>query len=570
VLVDTADGTCVVRPSELDVWLDVARRLSASALSSATAGRLRVLAARLGRDLGRTRSAVRVAVFPAEQEAFVLSMIQARARADLVHVPIWRCRTCGRHTQAPTPATGRRETARPQSRSQREALFANGATEAAARLRSLVQGASDVLTGVARDAVPCPGCGGLERVQGSEPACPRDGTPQLGDVLGDCPTCGTSVLGPALAWSPATPRVQLGRRQSAIAIDAADPQEPLVLVHRDESALLSTTDQEGLRQVAVLLTTLPPVDQPQPLTDVLVPFVRRLAAHQLVPARGPRLLTVSREERDLLDTLPALLAARRAAESRSKLICVSCGCTRPDDRDARRQEHDRARRRTLLGTAASAAVLSVASGNPAPLALLGKSFMRLGSGTHSTCPTCAEPVAVSAAVPVCPRCLGDVRVPGREACDRCGHRFPATASAGALFARSRDQTFWVDLADPPGRPPQPGRLGRSGGGPPERALIRTVDGTVRLEDGDVVVRSSVGTCSLPTHLIRDVVLIEPRGADPGWVRFIPAAGSPADSGEPPVPAAASVHQDPCALLVDPPQMPAARSVQAWIRSRQRA
>jgi len=84
----------------------------------------------------------------------------------------------------------------------------------------------------------------------------------------------------------------------------------------------------------------------------------------LVPSRDPRLLNVSREEKDLLNTVRALLAARCAAESRSKLICVSCGCTRPDDRDARRREHDRARGRTLMGTAASAAVLSVASGEP--------------------------------------------------------------------------------------------------------------------------------------------------------------------------------------------------------------
>ncbi|WP_166503474.1 hypothetical protein [Modestobacter italicus] len=575
---DTIAGTYAMAPSELDSWLDVSRRLAASdAVAPAVAGRLRVLSARLRGDLGRTRSAVRVAVFPAEQQAFEMSLTQTRARRELAHATTWRCRTCGRSTAAPQACTdGPHQGAHgSQPISRRDQLLAAGATEAAVRIRGLVQRASDVLAGVVRDAVPCPACGGLERVQGSDPACPRDGTPQRETVLGKCLTCRISVLGPPVSWLPATPPAQLGKRELAIAVDTADPQEPVVLLHGDEAGLLSLADQAELLQVALLLTTLPPVDQPQPLTDVLMPLARRLAAHLLVPARGARLLTVSPAERDVLDTVAALFVAGRAAESRRKLICVSCGHTRPDDRDARRRQQDLQRRRTLLTSAASAGVLSVVSQNPAPLALVVKSLMLGRSGAPSSCPACAEPVAVSAPVPVCPRCLSDVRVPSDESCTGCGHRFALGPPRDSLFARSADQVFWVDLAHPVGKPPLAGVFGRGGRDPsPEPVpLVRSVDGAVRLEDGDVVVHNSAGGGRLPTHLIRDVVLIEPHGADPGWLRFVPAGGPATDAGRPPVrsaAAAAAAHLDPVALLIDPPQLPAALSVQAWLRSRRDA
>lgn len=568
VVFDTVEGHCPVSPALLERWLALSPRLAVSDdLPTAVAARLRVLSTRIADRLGAERSGVRVAVLPAEQEAFCLSLGQARARAALPHRPQWRCRTCRRRVPDPVPPTTVGGTAAtPPRASGLDVSLTAGWGEAAAWLRARVHDVTGPLTGVVRDAVPCAGCGGHDRVQTPEPCCPADGAVLTRDLLEDCPACGRSVFAGPVAWLQETTPVPLERRELATALDAAEPQEPLVVVHDDEAGLLSPAEQKEILQVAVLLATLPPARQPQPLTTLLVPFAQRLIAHLLVPACGPRLLTVSAAEKQLLVAVHILVAARAETESRRVLICVGCGSARPDDRDARRRQQDEARKGALVASAAAAALMSAITASPMPLAMLGRNLLATGrTATQTPCPTCADLTAVCAVVPVCPRCLAVVRVPASEQCP-CGHRFGLAALPDPLFGPCADRPFWADLGAEPRRPHRLAVVDRVPRERPE-PLLRSVDGTLWIDGDLLVLRNGLGEVGLPLGAVRDVVLLEPDGAAPGWLRLVTATDLTPGPGHPcPTASTARLHQERFALLVDPPQLPAARGLQARLQS----
>jgi hypothetical protein len=432
-------------------------------------------------------------------------------------------------------------------------------SDATARVRRILQDAAEALTGVVQDLAPCPACKGTERVQTPEPCCPEDGTPLRGDLLGTCPACGRSVRAGIPGWLPAPSPVGLARRELAGAIDAADPDQPVVVVSDGEAGLLPAAEQVEILQIAALLVTLPPVQQPQPLTASLAAFVERLIAHLVVPAGGPRLLPLSAEEKQLLAAVHLLVSARSELESRRVLICVGCGRTRPDDRDARLRRRDEQRRRVLLASVASAALTSLLTANPVSLLMVVRSLVASPAGAIGTsCPGCADQTAVSVRVPVCPHCLAAVRLPTARQC-RCGHRFRLTAQPPRLFGPAGEQGIWTEFAASTAAAPRSAVIERRRPLPAGEPLIRSVDGTVGLDGDHVVLRNCLGEARVPLASLRDVDVTEPGGDGTGWLRLrtVPDGAERQRRDLPP-------HRDPFALLFDRAQADAARSVQRTI------